>query len=985
MNKILLSSALIAAFAVSGVAGEHEWELNGVLKNETSVFLKNGTTYNGAGHDAGDILKMENSINLFINGDLTDNAALHIQGNLIHDNEGIDGFRGHRSHSQHDYLREFYIDTSIEDSAIGSWDIRVGKQQVVWGTADGVKFLDIINPTDYREWGQNTMEDSRIPLWMVTAETSIGDDSSLQLVWVPDIQINQISGLINPNTGDYDSPFVSMGAETLTGRTNGFMNIARDMGQTSTIFNTLLGMGGMRGLLGPMKYRTVEFFTSLGTPSAPSYSTDGGATSNPMTFANVQSSIDKAYATILTSNTGGTALSITAGDKLSTGFSPELTHDLVAVANNPDFLTNGVFDATKYVNACFGTPGTNPANPSGPVDLALLHSVFIPLVSSFNSNGAMVGQVDPTTGVAVAQADATATGNSVLAAAANNGQGLFAGFASYMTGFGPDAATALTGFAGATDAQKVAGLTQQGFTQLAPNTLISNVRINMNNFNFTDDTVKSMVSLGIQLLTPYSQSTNADDAFKVAMYNQFVGFSGALAGLEAAVAAGDQATQGAISMQMLTGSFGLSQAEAGALLTQTADATTLAKFNAGVDAFLANGLGAFIDPMLALAPSFGSGTTNQFDGTFSESNPTSAFDYMGETAFGTFFYFQGMKTAYRQDHENSSFQNHNLGLRFKSTAFDSLNYSLNYYYHWDNNPYVKPHWEDSSGNRLTTNYQTHSSVPIQETTAGNNAFKSTNFDNVGASAGVPDTVTALESMKYADGSYFSPYSIRGTAAAAQGSLVNPATLVFTEAMNRIHSIGGSFDYAVDTDFAPFVVRGEFVYDAGAKTTVIDRSKLAYGDLVGAFGVEEADFVKYVIGIDVTVMTNLFTSFQFMDVWNLDYVEQNIAYNGKTYQKYTANPATMNLSNGLKAAEEHAIMYTLFLSKPFLESDALRVNNLLLVENENGGIWNRLDAEYTYSDEIVLTAEWNQYGNDKNGVFGQFEDASSVQVGFKYIF
>jgi len=133
------------------------------------------------------------------------------------------------------------------------------------------------------------------------------------------------------------------------------------------------------------------------------------------------------------------------------------------------------------------------------------------------------------------------------------------------------------------------------------------------------------------------------------------------------------------------------------------------------------------------------------------------------------------------------------------------------------------------------------------------------------------------------------------------------------------------------------------------------------------------------------MTNLFTSFQFMDVWNLDYVDQSVKYGDNVYKKYTANPATMNLSNGLKAAEEHAIMYTLFLSKPFLESDALRVNNLLLVENENGGIWNRLDAEYTYSDEIVLTAEWNQYGNDKNGVFGQFEDASSVQVGFKYIF
>jgi len=989
MNKILLSSALIAALAANSIAGEHEWELNGVLKNETSVFLNSGTTYNGSSHSAGDLLKMENSINLFINGELSDNAALHIQGNLIHNNEGIDGFRGHRSYSQHDYLREFYIDTTIEDSAIGSWDLRIGKQQVVWGTADGVKFLDIINPTDYQEWGQNTMEDSRIPLWMVTAETAIGDDSSLQVIWVPDPQINQISGLINTNTGEYGSPFVSKGVETLTGRTNGFMNIAEDMGKTSTVFNALLNMGGMRGLLGPMKYRTVGFFTSLSTPEM---ATDPAFAAAPKTFSAVQASVAAAIPALKGTPTYSTStLGAASAAELKAGFNPPINHDLQPVSNLYD--ANGNINALAYIQGCFGVA----AGSSSTVDTALLNKIFIPLVSNFNDSGLIDMQ-------------GKGTGNAVLAGAANKAPELFASFASFMTGFGPNTATMLGQFAGAPDANKVAGLAQQGFANVDPQSLIGEVRADMLSGKLTSDGVKAMLSLGSMLLMPYNGGT---DAFKQQMYNSFTGFSGLITQLETSMGAGDMQTAGGVMMNML-GAMGITNAEQQGRIIgtltgqgQLMTAADQAAMVASVDGFLANGLGSLVDPMLGMAPTFASTGSNQFDGTLSPLSPTSAFDYMDETAFGTFFYFQGMKTQYRQDHENSEFSNHNLGLRFKSTAFDSLNYSLNYYYHWDNNPYVKPHWEDSSGNKLSANYTTHSAVPIQVTQTAVNAgvataadigsFQATDFD----ANGVADKVTALETMNYANGTMFTPYASKavmdgvmtGDAASMAslqgnmmtGNLANPATLVFTEKMNRIHSIGGSFDYAIDTDFAPFVLRGEFVYDKGAMTTVIDRSKLAYGDLAGAFGVEEADFVKYVIGLDVTVMTNLFTSLQFMDVWNLDYVEQNIDYNGKNYKRYTANAATMNLSNSLKAGEEHAIMYTFFLSKPFLESDALRVNNLLLVENENGGIWNRLDAEYTYSDDIVLTAEWNQYGNDKNGVFGQFEDASSVQVGFKYIF
>jgi hypothetical protein len=127
----------------------------------------------------------------------------------------------------------------------------------------------------------------------------------------------------------------------------------------------------------------------------------------------------------------------------------------------------------------------------------------------------------------------------------------------------------------------------------------------------------------------------------------------------------------------------------------------------------------------------------------------------------------------------------------------------------------------------------------------------------------------------------------------------------------------------------------------------------------------------------------------MDTWNLDYKDGASSYKGTTgtsnYGNFTANPASLSILNGFRKAEEHQIMYTLFLSKPFLESDALRVNNLFLYEQEAGGYWNRFDLEYSYSDDTILSAEWNKYGGDRFGVFGQFEAMSNVQVGAKYIF
>lgn len=77
-------------------------------------------------------------------------------------------------------LREFYWDLDLEKA-----HLRLGKQQVVWGQADGLKLLDLINPQDFREFILDDFDSSRIPTWMVNVEMFF-DIGELQFLWIPD-------------------------------------------------------------------------------------------------------------------------------------------------------------------------------------------------------------------------------------------------------------------------------------------------------------------------------------------------------------------------------------------------------------------------------------------------------------------------------------------------------------------------------------------------------------------------------------------------------------------------------------------------------------------------------------------------------------------------------------------------------------------------------------------------------------------------------
>jgi hypothetical protein len=115
------------------------------------------------------------------------------QGNRINTDGKFNGASAESYHSDIE-IREWYFDAELAGIF---W--RLGKQQVVWGQADGLKILDVINPQSYREFILDNFDNSRIPLWMINAEIPIGDDDSLQFLWIIDQSYHRFAN----NDGDY--------------------------------------------------------------------------------------------------------------------------------------------------------------------------------------------------------------------------------------------------------------------------------------------------------------------------------------------------------------------------------------------------------------------------------------------------------------------------------------------------------------------------------------------------------------------------------------------------------------------------------------------------------------------------------------------------------------------------------------------------------------------------------------------------------------
>jgi hypothetical protein len=340
-------------------------------------------------------------------------------------------------------------------------------------------------------------------------------------------------------------------------------------------------------------------------------------------------------------------------------------------------------------------------------------------------------------------------------------------------------------------------------------------------------------------------------------------------------------------------------------------------------------------------------------------NPNSAFEYMYETTFATFDSFVDMTSEYRVAHKDAP----TFALKYNNTTSGGLNYSFNAIHGNDTNPYVDISWETAGGTRL-----------MEKATRANGNFSGATDVTLILVDNADDTASDV-------GAQLTP-SVNGAAVSER------ANLVLTEKTDVITQIGGSFDTAIETAaLGPVVLRGEALYQKDVRSPVITRKSedgidLNHGFFESSMQMLKGDRFKYVLGADINVLTNMLVSAQFIQDINMDYY--NIGNKDSTDWQYTADMATMSMSNNMNKAEKAKEFYSLFLSKPFGASGEHRWNNIFMFE-ENGGKWNRLDAEFSIDDDTQATVEYNKYWGDANTQFGQLEKSSNIQVGVKYSF
>ena len=128
-------------------------------------FVRN---YTGVIYETGDFSIIQNTLNLDISK-MGNKVAFKANPMLYH----------YWSDSLNLQMRELYLDLYFKN-----FDLRIGKQQVVWGKADGVFITDVVSPLNLTEFLLPDFDEVRTGITAVKFDYYLGNHT-LELIWAP--------------------------------------------------------------------------------------------------------------------------------------------------------------------------------------------------------------------------------------------------------------------------------------------------------------------------------------------------------------------------------------------------------------------------------------------------------------------------------------------------------------------------------------------------------------------------------------------------------------------------------------------------------------------------------------------------------------------------------------------------------------------------------------------------------------------------------
>src|SRR5438128_2588791 len=142
-------------------------------------------------HDPGDVSKLRTTG--WLEGKYTFSDAVHLRlATRAWYDAVFDATDRYPANVERDQKTDLELREAVLSVSRGDLDLRLGRQQIVWGEAISTFVTDVVNPKDFREFVLPEFSEIRIPIWALDFTYRLRQGLNFESVWTPDTLHNKL-------------------------------------------------------------------------------------------------------------------------------------------------------------------------------------------------------------------------------------------------------------------------------------------------------------------------------------------------------------------------------------------------------------------------------------------------------------------------------------------------------------------------------------------------------------------------------------------------------------------------------------------------------------------------------------------------------------------------------------------------------------------------------------------------------------------------
>ena len=187
----LIATAVVLCLVAAATAEETDREVSADWLSKLRVRGRLAEEFAYRLHDPGDVSKLKTIGWLDGKYIFSDAVNLRLATRGWYD-AVFDATDRYPANVERDQKTELDLREALLSVSRGDLDVRLGRQQIVWGEAISTFVTDVVNPRDFREFILPEFSELRIPIWVLDFTYRLGEGLNFEGVWTPDTLHNKL-------------------------------------------------------------------------------------------------------------------------------------------------------------------------------------------------------------------------------------------------------------------------------------------------------------------------------------------------------------------------------------------------------------------------------------------------------------------------------------------------------------------------------------------------------------------------------------------------------------------------------------------------------------------------------------------------------------------------------------------------------------------------------------------------------------------------